>query len=192
MKDGVIKFNENKIDHRPLRRDEIEEIEKYRALVHQKELIGHDKIHNVGYGNISKRDGAQFIISGSQTGHLEHLTVDHYVRVIAYNHQDFSVTSEGVARASSESLTHAAFYEANPSIGAIVHTHHLSLWERLIEEGIPSTPKSIEYGTYELAMLVKEMVHNKSSGVLVTIGHEGGIFAYGRDLKEAVDLLFAL
>src|SRR6476620_4134482 len=149
--------------------------------------------NGVGFGNLSVRDGisGNFYITGSATGGLPELTPTDCVRVVAYNFARNSVRYEGVAIPSSESLTHAAVYESDPSTSAIIHCHDLGLWSTLLER-VPATLKAVAYGTPEMAYEIKHLfeVSNTHSGkILVMAGHEGGIVTFGEDLKDAFDVL---
>ena len=63
----------------------------------------------------------------------------------------------GKIRASAESLTHAAVYEARPEAMAVIHIHNLDLWEKY--KGImPTSPYTAEYGTPEIALAIKSLV----------------------------------
>ena len=73
--------------------------------------------NGVGFGNLSVRDGAtrSFYITGSATGGLPELTPADCVRVVEYDFAKNWLSYEGAAIPSSESLTHAAIYESDPS-----------------------------------------------------------------------------
>jgi ribulose-5-phosphate 4-epimerase/fuculose-1-phosphate aldolase len=90
-------------------------------------------------------------------------------------------------QASSESLTHAAVYEADASAAAVVHVHHGELWRALLGK-IPTTAKGIAYGTPEMAYDVLRLFRDTrvaDSGIFVLGGHEDGIVAFGGSLQEA-------
>jgi ribulose-5-phosphate 4-epimerase/fuculose-1-phosphate aldolase len=98
---------------------------------------------------------------------------------------------EGTAIPSSESLTHAAVYESDPSTSAIIHCHDLGLWATLLDR-VPATSKTVAYGTpkmaYEIMRLFK-VSNVRSEKILVMAGHEGGIVTFGEDLEGAFDVL---
>ena len=81
--------------------------------------------NGVGFGNLSVRDGVSgnFYITGSATGGLPELTPTDCVRVVAYDFARNWLRYEGAAIPSSESLTHAAIYESDPSTSAVIHCH---------------------------------------------------------------------
>ena len=63
------------------------EINAWRTIIFRLDLIGQDpeRYENLGFGNISQRldaKSSQFIITGSQTGHIEHLSPEHYCLVV--------------------------------------------------------------------------------------------------------------
>jgi L-ribulose-5-phosphate 4-epimerase len=103
-------------------------------------------------GNLSVRDGVSgnFYITGSATGGLPELTPTDCVRVVAYDFARNWLRYEGAAIPSSESLTHAAIYESDPTISAVVHCHDSVLWRACLDR-IPTTSKAIAYGTPEMA-----------------------------------------
>lgn len=190
--EGVIKFNCEWIRSEPIQFAGFQALNVYRKKFFDLGLIGvyPDKI---GFGNISVRLGQtkEFMISGTQTGGLPELTEAHYVRVLDYSFSKNRVRCKGPVQASSESLTHAMIYELDPRIGAVVHVHHQALWKGLIGN-VPTTEKKISYGTPEMALEVKKLYQNtdlKSQKILVMAGHEDGVISFGKDLKEASDIV---
>jgi len=95
-------------------------------------LIGHYPDLDIGYGNISLRagDAGQFLITGTQTGHLNSTNENHYSLVTAYDLERNRVTCSGPLQASSEAMTHASIYDLDPSIVAVVHVHSKALWDK--------------------------------------------------------------
>ena len=104
--------------------DQLPEINACRRKLRELELIGVDS-NGIGFGNLSVRDGGagNFYITGSATGGLADLTLTDIVRVVAYDFQKNWLQYEGSAIPSSESLTHAAIYEFDPSTSAVIHCH---------------------------------------------------------------------
>jgi ribulose-5-phosphate 4-epimerase/fuculose-1-phosphate aldolase len=152
----------------------------------------------LGFGNISQRkdysryretDSPQFIISGTQTGHLPVLTGEHYTRVVDFDIDAFTVTAQGMVRASSETVTHGSIYEMNPNIKAIIHFHHKGIWQKMIDTNYPGTGKWAIYGTPEMALGVKECVGDNTQGIFVMKGHEEGGVAYGPSLNATVNII---
>ena len=52
-------------------------------------------------------------------------------------------TCIGPIQASSASLTHAAIYQANPDINAVIHVHDRDLWENLLDR-VPTTARNCD------------------------------------------------
>jgi ribulose-5-phosphate 4-epimerase/fuculose-1-phosphate aldolase len=171
------------------------ELNACRQKLRQLRLIGVDS-NGIGFGNLSVRDGTtnSFYITGSGTGGKPELELPDYAKVTAYDFERNWLKCEGSTLASSESLTHAAVYESEPNAGAIIHGHDLKSWAALLGR-IPTTAKAVEYGTPAMADEVRrlfKMTDAKSRKALVMAGHEGGVVAFGRDLKEAFAVISTL
>jgi L-ribulose-5-phosphate 4-epimerase len=168
------------------------EFNAYRRKLLQLRLIGANS-NGVGFGNLSIRDGVtnNFYITGSATGGIPELTLADCARVVAYDFKRNQLQYEGSAIPSSESLTHAAVYEADAATGAVIHCHASKLWAALLNQA-PTSSKAVDYGTpemaYEIARLFK-VTDIRTRKILVMAGHEGGILAFGRNLEEAFDVL---
>jgi len=147
----------------------------------------------IGFGNISVKpeQGSAFIITGSSTGQFAQLNGSHYALVTEYNFAKNSISCTGQTKASAESLTHAAVYEALPEVGAVIHVHCLWLWEKLLNN-YSTTSSEIEYGTPEMAYAVQSLasqMNTNDENIIVMGGHREGILAFGRNLKEATLLI---
>ena len=169
----------------------IAELNAYRRKLLEQRLIGVDS--NVGFGNLSVRDGVSgnFYITGSATGGLPELTPTDCVRVVAYDFARNWLCYEGAAIPSSESLTHAAIYESDPTISAVIHCHDSVLWRRRLDR-VPTTSKAVAYGTPEMAyeiMRLFKVSDVRSRKIFVMAGHEGGIVTFGKNLEDAFDVL---
>ena len=114
--------------------DALAELNTYRRKLLEQRLMGVDS-NGVGFGNLSVRDGVSgnFYITGSATGALPELTATDCVRVVAYDFARNWLRYEGAAIPSSESLTHAAIYESDPSTSAVIHCHDSDLWATLLD-----------------------------------------------------------
>jgi ribulose-5-phosphate 4-epimerase/fuculose-1-phosphate aldolase len=172
--------------------DGLAELNAYRRKLLELHLIGVDS-NGVGFGNLSARDDAtdDFYITGSATGGLPELTLADCAKVMAYDFDKNWVRYEGTAIPSSESLTHAAVYKSDPKARAIIHCHDSALWEALLNQA-PTTSKTIEYGTPELAYEIRQLFRQtdvQSRKIVVMAGHEGGIVTFGTDLEEAFTVL---
>ncbi len=157
----------------------------------QLRVVGIDE-NGIGFGNISVRQGTQrFYISGSGTGGLADLRLRDCAYVTAYDFAQNWVRSEGVAIASSESLTHAALYEADEAIGAVIHGHNSDLWRQL--RGVaPTTSSKVEYGTPAMAKEVRRLFREtdaRTRRLFVMGGHADGFVTFGRDLRDALSVL---
>jgi L-ribulose-5-phosphate 4-epimerase len=148
--------------------------------------------NGIGYGNISIRlEGQLFLITGTSTGHIAHLTSEHYTTVTGYSFAENKLTCYGPIKASAESLTHAAVYESGNAINAVVHIHSYGLWEKL-KHTAPTTSVDVAYGTPEMALEIKRLFRETdvlSKKIIVMAGHEEGIISFGANLEEALDII---
>jgi ribulose-5-phosphate 4-epimerase/fuculose-1-phosphate aldolase len=172
--------------------DALAELNAYRRKLLEQRLMGVDST-GVGFGNVSVRDGVSknFYITSSATGGLPELTSTDCVRVVTYDFARNWLRYEGAAIPSSESLTHAAVYESDPSTSAIIHCHDLGLWATLLDR-VPATSKAVAYGTPEMAyeiMRLFKVSNVRGEKILVMAGHEGGIVTFGEDLEDTFDVL---
>ena len=170
--------------------DLLTDLNHWRQQMYDLRLIGYYDEHGVGYGNISIRNPhnpQKMIISGTQTGHISHLEAHHYTMVESYDLTQNRLTCRGPIKASSESLTHAAIYELDPSHNAVIHIHHLGMWQHF-QNKVPTTQATIPYGTPEMAFDILRLYKNtdlKHRKIIVMAGHEEGIIVFGRDMEEA-------
>jgi len=185
---GSIKFTCDRLVVELSRFAGFDELNKYRRKLLRLGTIGIDT-NGVGFGNLSVRNGAtsRFYITGSGTGKLLELTPADCARVVAYDLARNWVQCEGLTVASSESLTHAVVYESDSTAGAAIHCHDMKLWMALLRK-VPTTPEKVEYGTPEMAYAVRGLFHNTDvlrKKIFLMAGHEGGVVAFGRDLRSA-------
>jgi L-ribulose-5-phosphate 4-epimerase len=189
--EGVIKYHSNWVKGKPLPGRFVKELNLWRDKLHAIGLIGVTE-DGIGYGNISTRfKGDQFIISGSGTGHIPSLAVDHYTLVTGCHFEQNTVHSEGPIQPSSESLTHAMIYRCSDSTQAVIHVHHRTLWEQLLEL-YPGTSKDIAYGTVAMAGEITRLFSETNvadTKLFAMGGHDSGIIAFGKNLDEAGNLL---
>ncbi|MEE4198515.1 MAG: class II aldolase/adducin family protein [Bacteroidales bacterium] len=186
--EGYIKFNlhweEQSIDFPdPVFRS----ISTWRQKLYVMNLIGAFG-DGVGFGNISMRThNNQFIITGSATGNLKKLTPKHYAWVKDFNLENNYIHCTGLTRASSESLSHAAIYQSNKNIHAVIHIHHRRFWEKYRYQ-LPTTNEKAEFGTPGIAREIAGL-STREKGVIIMGGHPEGILSYGRSLDEAGNIL---
>lgn len=167
----------------------ISSLTEWRRALYQAGLIGHYPHLDVGYGNISIRggDAGQFIISGTQTGHLKEAGPEHFALVTDYDIAGNRVSSTGPVPASSEALTHAAIYELDSGIQAVVHVHCEWLWQQY-KHCMPTTATDVAYGTPEMAAEFVRLYRDSnfsSGGIAVMAGHAEGLVSIGATLEEA-------
>ena len=171
---------------------EIVELNLWRQQLYKLGLIGVYP-NGIGFGNLSIRNNNTIIISGTQTGALRNLTAQHYTKVTNFDWQKNTVTCIGEIQASSETLTHGAVYTANPEIRAVIHVHHLQLWQKLLNR-VATTNKNCAYGTPEMAKEIIRLCQQKTTKaqkIIIMSGHKEGIITFGQDLAEAGNILLA-
>ena len=177
-------------------------IDGWRTLLHRLRLIGQDpaRYGGLGYGNISQRIGpfdsppqlVRFIISGTQTGRLERLGVNHYCTILAADPHRNRVVAQGPVKPSSEALTHAAVYASNEQARYVLHVHSPEIWSQTQQLKIPATPHDVPYGTPQMAAAVHRLlcsVDIENCPIFSMLGHEDGIVSFGRTLDEAGQIL---
>jgi ribulose-5-phosphate 4-epimerase/fuculose-1-phosphate aldolase len=184
--DGVIKFQLEHISEQ-LENLMTDEIDAWRSVFKQLGIIGQDegKYDGYGFGNLSLRTDSGFLISGTQTGAIDRTVLADYAEVIRWNPLTNFVSSRGMVKPSSESLSHAVIYDAQKHVGCVFHVHSPEIWQNATNLNVPATDPDILYGTPEMADAVETIVlHHELPFVLSMGGHEDGIIAYGRNLSE--------
>ena len=176
--------------------DIVASIERWRKPLHAAGLVGHYAELGVGYGNLSVRAGehGQFIITGTQTGHLVETGPEHYALVTDTDIPANTVWSTGPVNASSEAMTHAAIYALSPGIGAVVHVHSAALWQRF-RDVLPTTHRDVPYGTPAMADELTRLWSEdrfRNDGLAVMAGHDEGLVSIGSDICEAAERVLAL
>jgi ribulose-5-phosphate 4-epimerase/fuculose-1-phosphate aldolase len=112
-------------------------------------------------------------------------------KVVAFDFERNWLRYEGSTIPSSESLTHAAIYEADARAAAVIHCHDSTLWAAILNEA-PTSSNAVAYGTAEMAyetMRLFRVTNVQTRKILVMAGHEGGIVTFGRSLEEAFVVL---
>lgn len=174
------------------------ELGAWRRIFVETGLLGTDasRYGGLGFGNLSgrvappsqARGKRSFLITGSQTGTKESLSLADYALVRGYSICLNTVDSEGQSLPSSESMTHGAFYDLTPALRFVFHVHAPAIWQRARELRIPTSEESIAYGTPQMATEVERLYRATSLSevrVLAMGGHEDGIIGFGRSASEA-------
>ncbi len=193
--EGYIKFYLDWAEVSAMQPVMIEEINFYRTKLYKLGLIG-QTADGIGFGNISIRtDKNKFLVSGSQTGGIPILGTQHYTIVEKFDIARNKVWCRGPVKASSESLAHAAVYfyshsnDSQPNdsqSNAVIHVHHLAAWTKYLNK-LPTTDKSVPYGTPEMAYEIKRILspgNNQPANVIIMGGHESGIIIHGNSAEE--------
>lgn len=190
--EGYIKYRCYWQQEKAIAAADILELNPWRQRLYQLGVIG-EYDNGIGFGNLSTRIGnsRQMIISGTQTGGIPNLAAQHYSKVTDYSWQKNYVTCQGLVKASSETLTHGAVYQALPEIKAVIHIHHQALWSQLLNQ-VPTTDPGIAYGTPEMAdeiIRLCQLPTTKTQRIIAMSGHESGILTFGHDLDQAGEAL---
>jgi ribulose-5-phosphate 4-epimerase/fuculose-1-phosphate aldolase len=195
--EGVIKYQ---LDHaqKPVGEPfSFREINAWRTVVYRLGLIGQDprRYGGLGFGNISHRIDARserFMISGSQTGHIEQLRPEHYCLIMHADSRNNRIESRGLHKPSSESLTHAGIYALDSAIQAVIHVHSPEIWNHAAALDLPDIAADISYGTVEMALAVERLFQSgglQRTPLFTMRGHEDGVVAFGKTLAEAAGVL---
>lgn len=147
----------------------------------------------IGYGNISVRikSSNRFFITGTQTGAKPALSAEDFTEVVDYSISENRVHCRGKIAASSESMTHAAVYELNPAIVAVIHVHSRALWQQGMRR-LPTTAATVAYGTPAMAAEMRRLYETSELPrlkILIMAGHEEGLITFGATLTEAEQIL---
>jgi hypothetical protein len=191
--EGVIKYQMEHTQNPINEKISFSEINAWRTIIFRLGLIGQDpgRYDNLGFGNISQRlnsQGGQFIISGSQTGHIEHLRPEHYCLVVKADPRKNLIQSCGLSKPSSESMTHASIYAQDSSIQAVIHVHSPEIWKHTVELNLPHIAADIPYGTVAMAIAVEQLFQSgrlQQASLFTMLGHEDGAVSFGGSMQEA-------
>lgn len=164
-------------------------------------LIGCDpcRYQGAGFGNISYKVDSPtslenkpsqffFLISGTQTGHLENLSKEDLALVMEAYPQRNRLVAKGPVKPSSEALTHAAVYGADPDIRWVIHVHSAQIWRQTQSLSIPFIDSQIAYGTPEMAAAMTTLMATRRVGeetIFSMLGHEDGIISFGSTAEQA-------
>lgn len=192
MTEGYIKFSVHLKETDIEAPEALQELNTIRTLLFDLGMIG-ILPEGIGFGNVSIKEAGSdvFFISGTATGGKRKLDFSDYCRVDICAAERNEVYCSGRIRASAETLSHDAVYQANNAIRCVIHVHHSPLFFKLLKSTCPATSPDAAYGTPEMATDIKRLVktHAIPCGVLVMTGHEDGVIAWGRTVAETYDVL---
>ena len=191
--EGVIKFQLNFLEGPAPAESLLQELNAWRTRFRDLGLIGQDpeRYQGYGFGNLSRRlpdqkDNA-FLISGTQTGHLEHLQASHYATVQQCAPTANQLHASGQIRPSSEALSHGVLYQSNPDILWVMHLHNPDIFNNHQKLRLPCTDPAAAYGTPEMAAAIQGLAESRDNfgpALLVMGGHQDGILAFGSNVEE--------
>ncbi|MCZ2344224.1 MAG: class II aldolase/adducin family protein [Bacteroidales bacterium] len=189
---GYVQFRSDWQHADPPRHAVVEDLIRWRERLYRLGLIGVYP-DGIGFGNLSGRThGHAFIITGTGTGQLATLTPAHFCTVTAFAIAENHVTCVGPVQASSEAMSHAAVYVADPTAGVVLHVHHWGLWEKLSDR-IPTTDPHAEAGTPAMGAAITQLLEvGVPGGVFIMGGHREGIMAYGTTADQAGERILQL
>ncbi len=191
--EGVIKYRIEHVTADLPQTLNIQQLNAWRSLLFSLQLIGQDpdRYHGLGYGNISQRlsSGQQaFVISGTQTGHLEQLNRQHFAVVEAAWPEHNRLKSYGPCQPSSEALTHASIYQHAQKAEAVIHIHSPILWRHTAALKLPYTADNIAYGSVEMTAAVAQLFAAgdlENISALSMLGHQDGVVVFGNCIESA-------
>jgi len=197
--EGVIKFNVEHDTEVGCGESDIVELTKWRKELRAVGLVGQDlaRYGGLGFGNLSKRLGdGTFLITASQTGHLDKLTPGDYALITNFNLDRNLVWSKGLKHPSSETMSHLAAYGSNQRVRFVFHAHSPEIWNAKEDLNLPVTDPAVECGTVEMFYEVQRLLKNPDNywkGILAMGGHTDGILVWGESADETgIRLLFLL
>lgn len=169
----------------------LDDLNAARSMLKLKGLVGqdNDRYGGDGFGNISLRmAGLSFLITGSQTGHLDSLDSSHIGLVDSFDVSLNRLQARGQTKPSSESMTHGVAYQTSGRINAVVHAHSPDIWNAIEALGLPFTAHDIPYGTPQMANAVRQVLDRESldNGPIVFAmkGHKDGVVAAGESVQS--------
>jgi ribulose-5-phosphate 4-epimerase/fuculose-1-phosphate aldolase len=167
-------------------------LESWRTRLCAEALLGQipGRYGGLGFGNLSIRRAAGFLITGSQTSGLGTMTPADYALVSRWDLGANQVVASGLTAPSSEALTHAALYDLSPAVNVVFHVHSPLIWRHCDALGLAQTLAQIPYGTPAMAQEVARLMTGAAlPAVFSMMGHEDGIVAYGEDCQSTGELL---
>lgn len=183
--EGVIQFNLQWQQTGVVNAD-LTALSAWRGILWKLGVIGQDpELYNgADFGNVSQRQASseQFVISGSQTGHLEQAHERHYALVTDFDPETNRVIAEGPVQPSSEAMTHGVIYRLEISTNCVLHVHSPDIWNAATELNLPMTRPEVGYGTPEMAAEVNRLFNEtdaREHGIFAMAGHQDGVVAFG-------------
>jgi ribulose-5-phosphate 4-epimerase/fuculose-1-phosphate aldolase len=170
------------------------ELNETRTQLFKLGLIGAN-IDGIGFGNLSIRYcDEEFLITGTATGTKPVLSLSEYCLVTSFDIARNNVNSCGPIQASAESMTHGAVYHYCSSVNCVIHIHSKIIFDCMIFDNYPATPKDAEYGTPQMAVAIGMLVKNtgKDEGQIIMSGHDEGVITYGANIQRAFSLILDL
>ena len=190
--EGVIKYLLNFVQAKPPAPEDILEINNWRTLLYQMQLIGQDdsRYGGLGYGNISCRvfGTDHFIVTGTQTGSKPRLVASDYCVVSECDVEANRLTANGQLKPSSEAITHGAIYQFDANTNVVMHVHCPEIWRCADALRLPKTGEATAYGTPELAREIKALFSANCfthETLFVIPGHKDGVVAFGENAEQA-------
>ncbi|MCD4814451.1 class II aldolase/adducin family protein [bacterium] len=188
-REGVLKFNCHWTKTRADTAWPWKAMDAIRSRLLAKGLVGVDSA-GIGYGNVSLRIDKtdDFIVTGTQTGHLVSIASEHVTRVVGFDLEENRLDCQGPIQASSESMTHAYIYRQFQSISNVIHIHHQGMWEKY-RNVLPTTSSQATYGTPEMARAIAALISDRNvlkGGTVIMGGHEKGLLFFGTGHEDAI------
>lgn len=178
------------------------ELVAWREIMALTGLVGQDpgRYAGAGYGNVSARVGPRsaaigrrsFLITGSQTSGKRSIDLGDFAVVDECDYTANRLRSCGLVLPSSESMTHAAAYDASPFVRCVLHAHSPVLWRSRRLLRLPETDPTVPNGTPEMAREVGRLYRETvlpERQIMAMGGHEDGILVLGRSAEDAGGVL---
>lgn len=199
--EGVIKYKLSFARSEIAMTDTMRQINAWRQILLRLKILGQDpaRYDGAGFGNLSYRyassseaiDENAFIISGSQTGHIDELGQSHYALVKQADTEANHLSAVGLCEPSSEALTHAVIYQHSAKVACVMHVHSPEIWQMANKLELPTTSSAAAYGSLDMVADVRVLVEKVSAteGIIVMQGHQDGVLAYATSINRAGCLL---
>jgi|TARA_B100001971_G_C18151337_1_gene515973 hypothetical protein len=202
----LIKYGRNLVDEWPIPDKYIDPVLGIRSKLRRQGYVGQDDMRYGGldYGNLAfliKDPDAEldnsFIVSRSQTSHVDNATAEHFCGILGINFEDWECDVRWKDDPTSEFLSHLAMYlDPDENVygnngtyaSAHEHNHHIFAQRHLL--GIPCTDEGVREGTLEMFENIRYLANDFSSDerkIIAMESHPDGIIIAGKDFKEVED-----